>query len=127
MLEKFSADAAVVTEPTDEIVKIDHKGFVWFEVTVVGRSAHGSLPSEGIDAISKAGYFLVELEQWGNKLQRGPEHKFLGTGSVHASIIRGGEEASSYPAECRITIERRTCPVKPGTRWRKTSAESSNN
>ena len=70
VLEKFGADAAVVTEPTDEVVKVVHKGFVWFDVTIVGRAAHGSLPSEGIDAISKAGHFLVEVEKWGNELAK---------------------------------------------------------
>jgi acetylornithine deacetylase/succinyl-diaminopimelate desuccinylase-like protein len=34
----------------------------------------------------------------------------LETPSVHASIIKGGEELSSYPAECTIAIERRTVP-----------------
>lgn len=38
----------------------------------------------------------------------------LGTGTVHASTIRGGEEASSYPAECTVTIERRTIPGETG-------------
>jgi acetylornithine deacetylase len=34
----------------------------------------------------------------------------LGTGTVHASLIQGGEEPSSYPAKCTITVERRTVP-----------------
>ena len=29
-------------------------------------------------------------------------------------MIRGGEEASSYPAECRVMIERRTIPGETG-------------
>ena len=29
---------------------------------------------------------------------------------MHASVIRGGEEPSTYPARCRITLERRTVP-----------------
>jgi acetylornithine deacetylase/succinyl-diaminopimelate desuccinylase-like protein len=31
-------------------------------------------------------------------------------GSVHASIIGGGQELSSYPERCRLQIERRTLP-----------------
>ncbi|MFG2276021.1 M20/M25/M40 family metallo-hydrolase [Streptomyces chartreusis] len=34
----------------------------------------------------------------------------LGTGTVHASVIRGGEETSTHPAHCRVTLERRTVP-----------------
>ena len=37
-------------------------------------------------------------------------HPLLGTGSVHASLIEGGQEYSSYPASCRLVAERRTIP-----------------
>lgn len=110
VLTRFTADAAIVTEPTAlELVRF-HKGFVWFDVTILGRAAHGSRPDLGIDAIAKAGPFLVALGDWATRLADGPAHPALGPGSVHAAIIRGGEEASSYPAECRITVERRTVP-----------------
>ncbi len=35
-------------------------------------------------------------------------HPLIGPGSIHASIIKGGEETASYPALCSLTIERRT-------------------
>src|SRR5262249_40612317 len=34
----------------------------------------------------------------------------LGPGSVHASMIEGGQELSSYPARCVLQFERRTLP-----------------
>ena len=37
-------------------------------------------------------------------------HELLGRGSVHASLIRGGVELSSYPGECVLGLERRTLP-----------------
>ena len=114
VLSRFTADAAIVTEPTALELARFHKGFVWFDVTVLGRAAHGSRPDLGIDAIAKAGYFLVALGEWATRLADGPAHPALGPGSVHAAIIRGGEEASSYPAECRITVERRTVPGETG-------------
>ncbi|TVZ79079.1 M20/M25/M40 family metallo-hydrolase [Streptomyces sp. BK340] len=46
----------------------------------------------------------------GRRLAEGPGHPLLGTGTVHASVIHGGEEPSTYPANCRITLERRTVP-----------------
>ena len=62
----------------------------------------------------KAGHFLVALDAHGQKLVAGKGHPVLRTGSVHASIIKGGEELSSYPATCRISIERRTIPGETG-------------
>jgi acetylornithine deacetylase len=110
----FKADAAVVTEPSHLELTLAHKGFVWFDVIVEGRAAHGSRPDIGIDAITKAGHFLVALEAYGQKLLAGKGHPVLRTGSVHASIIKSGEELSSYPATCRISIERRTIPGETG-------------
>ena len=37
-------------------------------------------------------------------------HPLLGDGSLHASLIEGGEELSSYPARCVLKLERRTLP-----------------
>ena len=110
----WRADAAVVCEPTLEDLIIAHKGFIWFEVDMHGLAAHGSRPDLGIDAISRAGYFLVELDKYAKRLLRlldpkiSKHHPLLGPGSVHASIVRGGEEPASYPAKCTVTIERRT-------------------
>ena len=106
VLKTFTADAAIVTEPSHLEVTLAHKGFVWFDVEVEGRAAHGSRPELGVDAIVKAGHFLVALEQ----LDLTAEHHLLGRGTIHASLISGGEEASTYPSSCRITLERRTVP-----------------
>jgi acetylornithine deacetylase len=110
VVARFTADAAIVTEPSHLEATIAHKGFVWFDVAVEGRAAHGSRPELGVDAIAKAGKFLVALEELDLKLRAKPTHEILGSGSVHASLISGGEELSSYPARCLIRLERRTAP-----------------
>ncbi|WP_043621648.1 ArgE/DapE family deacylase [Nonomuraea candida] len=110
VLEKFTADAAVVTEPSLLQVTTAHKGFAWFEVDVLGRAAHGSRPDLGVDAIAKAGHFLVAIEELGRRLAGSGGHRLLGPGTVHAGLISGGEGPSTYPAACRITVERRTVP-----------------
>jgi acetylornithine deacetylase len=108
--ERFTADAAIVCEPTNLEMTVAHKGFVWANITTHGKAAHGSRPDLGIDAIAKMGAVLVELERLAARLAQNPKHPLLGTGSVHASIISGGEERSSYPAACSLEIERRTVP-----------------
>ncbi|MEV5753990.1 ArgE/DapE family deacylase [Actinoallomurus sp. NPDC052308] len=110
VLESFTADAAIVAEPSHLEVTLAHKGFAWFDVEIEGRAAHGSRPELGIDAIAKAGHFLVALEELGRYLALRLAHPLLGTGTVHASVIHGGREPSTYPARCHVTIERRTVP-----------------
>src|SRR5205814_6347363 len=60
-LRAVRADAAIVTEPTELEIIVAHKGFVWAEVVVNGRAAHGSRPHLGVDAIVKMGPVLTEL------------------------------------------------------------------
>jgi acetylornithine deacetylase len=108
LVARWRADAAVVTEPTDMQIAIGHKGFAWFEVETRGRAAHGSRPREGRDAIMRMGRVLSELERIDRALQAAPPHPLMGTASLHASIIGGGRELSSYPDRCTLKLERRT-------------------
>jgi acetylornithine deacetylase/succinyl-diaminopimelate desuccinylase family protein len=101
---------AIVLEPTDLKLCTAHKGFAWIELTTRGVAAHGSRPSEGVDAIRFMGEILQELDLLDQRLQRGPSHPLLGTGSLHASTIRGGREWSSYPDRCTLRYERRILP-----------------
>lgn len=105
-----SADAAIVTEPTALEVCIAHKGFLWLEVETEGVAAHGSRPDLGVDAIARMGPVLTGLEALAGRLTAGRAHPLLGPGSVHASLIDGGRELSSYPDRCRLGLERRTIP-----------------
>src|SRR5205085_3860992 len=61
VLGAVRADAAIVTEPTELELIVAHKGFVWIEVELRGRAAHGSRPWLGVDAIVQMGAVLREL------------------------------------------------------------------
>jgi acetylornithine deacetylase len=114
VLQHYTADGAIIVEPSELMVTLAHKGFVWVDVTIEGRAAHGSRSDLGVDAIAKAGRFLSALDDLGTRLAAMPGHELLGPASVHASMIRGGEERSSYPATCTIAIEWRTIPGQTG-------------
>lgn len=105
---RWTADAAVVTEPTDLEIGIGHRGFAWMEIEARGRAAHGSRPQDGRDAILRMGRVLQRLEALDRDLQARTPHAVMGTGSLHASLIEGGRELSSYPDRCRLQMERRT-------------------
>jgi acetylornithine deacetylase len=115
LVTRWRADAAVVTEPTGLDVAVAHKGFQWVAVETRGRAAHGSRPLEGRDAILRMGRVLTGLEALDRRLQRGPSHTLLGTASLHASIVEGGHELSSYPDRAALQFERRTLPGESST------------
>jgi acetylornithine deacetylase len=110
VLGRWSADAAIVAEPTEEVVAVAHKGFVAFEVETTGVAAHGSRPDLGVDAIAAMGPVLSGIGALAERLAAGRVHPLVGPGSVHASVIEGGQEYSSYPARCVLQGERRTIP-----------------
>lgn len=99
----WRADAAIIPEPTEMAIINHHRGFSLFEVDIYGVASHGSRPDLGVDAISKAGYFLVELDRL-SKIHNDPT---AGLPFVHVGLIKGGEEICSYPAVCTISIDTR--------------------
>ena len=112
-VRRFTGDAAVVGEPTDLAIGVAHKGFEWVEVETAGRAAHGSRPAEGEDAILRMGRVLGRLEALSRELLARRPHRLLGTPSLHASLVEGGRELSTYPDRCVLKLERRTLPGEP--------------
>ena len=105
------ADAAIVTEPTDMRLAIAHRGFLWLEVEMPGVAAHGARYDLGVDAITRMGPVLTGIAELDERLRsNGKGHELLGGASVHASLIEGGIELSTYPDRCLVTVERRTLP-----------------
>ncbi len=109
-IERWTPDAALVLESTGLDVSIAHKGFVWATISTRGHAAHGSQYQLGVDAIAHMGRVIVELEALSSELVSRSPHPYVGPPSLHASLIRGGQELSSYPEECVLEIERRTIP-----------------
>ena len=115
MLERgIRADAAIVGEPTSLEVMPAHRGFVWIEVVVHGRAAHGSRSDVGVDAIRHAGLLLAELDRVDAEQLPRRTHPLLGRASLHASTIEGGIGMSTYPDRCVLRLERRTLPGEAG-------------
>jgi acetylornithine deacetylase len=109
-LRTLDADGALVAEPTALEAVCCHKGFQWLDVHTEGVAAHGSRPDRGVDAIAHMGHAIVALDRLAAEVAGRPGHPTLGTGSLHCSLVRGGQEMSSYPARCQLSVERRTLP-----------------
>jgi acetylornithine deacetylase len=109
LMEKTHVDAAIVGEPSDLQILRCHKGFVWANIETHGLAAHGSLWQTGVDAITKMGKVLTGIEVLDESLKK-KSHVLTGPASVHASIIEGGLELSTYPDRCKLQLERRLIP-----------------
>ncbi len=115
LVKEIPTDQAIILEPTDLQVAIAHRGFAWYQILSEGKAAHGSRFEEGIDAIANLGTFIQGLQQLASELVYRPNMTLAGPPSLHASTIKGGTELSVYPAQCEMTIERRTSPEESPT------------
>ena len=110
LVREVTADAAIVTEPTDLTICRAHRGFIWYDVETFGRAAHGSRFEEGVDANMRMGRFLSKLQILEQTLRKREPHPLAGPPSLHAAHLKGGSEISIYAAHCLLQIERRTSP-----------------
>jgi acetylornithine deacetylase len=110
LIARVKVDGAIVTEPTALEVCLAHKGYLWIEVAIAGRAAHGSRFELGIDANMKMGQFLARLAELEKDLRARPPHPLVGPPSLHAAILQGGTGLSTYAASSTVQIERRTVP-----------------
>jgi acetylornithine deacetylase len=115
MITRVKPDAAIVTEPTALDVCLAHKGYLWVEVVVEGRAAHGSKFELGIDANMKMGLFLARLSELERELRSRKPHPLVGPPSLHAAMLNGGAGLSTYAPSCTLHIERRTVPGETET------------
>ncbi len=109
VLEHATADAVIVAEPTELAIGIAHRGFVWVEIEVLGKAAHGSRPHLGVDAIFRTGPVIAALEAYSTDLQA-LAHPLLGPPLLHASLVAGGSEMATLPDRVLLSVERRTIP-----------------
>lgn len=110
LLRRVRPNGAIVTEPTALDVCLAHKGYLWIEVVVEGRAAHGSRFELGLDANLKMGAFLHALASLERDLRARPPHPLVGPPSLHAALLSGGSGLSTYAAHSSVRIERRTIP-----------------
>lgn len=102
------ADAAIVCEGTNLKVHNSHKGILNLEVMVLGKSAHASIPHQGVNAIYRMSKICLLLEKHQKnfmKESRGQDHPTISVGT-----IQGGIKANVVPNSCIIAIDRRVLP-----------------
>ena len=102
--------AGIFMEPTEEQIGICHKGFAWYELTIAGKSAHGSRPEEGVDAAQPLGPAIAEIAEIQSELHARAPHPLLGHATLHVGTVKGGSALPVIAAESRLTWERRILP-----------------
>jgi len=103
---RIQGDAALVGEPTDLQPVIAQKGALWLRIFTLGKSAHGSRPHLGVNAIEKMTKLISQL----NSISMEKEHPLLGKPTLNIGAIRGGTKINVVPDRCEIEVDRRMLP-----------------
>lgn len=102
------AGAILIGEPSNGEIFVAHKGALWLEVISYGKTAHGSMPEQGINAIENMYAFINALH---TKFQfKYQEDKLLGGPTLNLATISGGVKTNVVPDMCRLQIDMRTVP-----------------
>jgi len=109
IIEKIDEpDYVVLGEATNLNIAIGHRGRIELEIETYGRTAHGSMPHRGINAIHT---MLPVVERIRRNSPNLPIHPFLGRATVSVNRISCSPDQSAVvPDRCRITVDRRTIP-----------------
>src|SRR5699024_9313412 len=102
------AGGMVIGEPSNGSVYITHKGDLWLKIITHGRTAHGSMPEEGTNAILHMNEVINRLKQ--SNLFDEMDHKLLGKPTFNISSVQGGVQTNIIPDHCDMTIDMRDIP-----------------
>ena len=94
----------VCAEPTNLEVLVGEKGMFWTKLVTTGRAAHGSRPSEGINAI--------EICMEALRIIRNTEFQFIqdqlmGEPTLNIGMISGGIKINVVPDRCEALLDMR--------------------
>ncbi|MCB2227993.1 MAG: M20 family metallopeptidase [Desulfarculaceae bacterium] len=101
------AGALLVAEPTDNVPFLGHKGALWLEASAKGKSAHGSMPDMGDNAIYKAARAAAGLESF---FAEATAHPQLGKPTLNVGTFSGGSKINMVPDQAVFQIDIRTVP-----------------
>lgn len=104
------ADLAIVGEPTRLQIVTAHKGDLWLRLDTEGKAAHGAKPHLGRNAVHTMARIVDLLETEYAAQLRTRSHPLLGSPTVNVGSISGGVQPNIVPAQCHITVDRRTIP-----------------
>jgi succinyl-diaminopimelate desuccinylase len=100
-----SADALLVGEPTGNQPLIGHKGAFWLAASATGKTAHGSMPQRGDNAIYKIARAALALERFDFEVQA---HPLMGPPTLNVGTVSGGININSVPDAAQLAIDIRT-------------------
>lgn len=101
-------DACIIGEPSSNGIIRAHKGVLWTNFITYGKTAHGSIPALGNNAVERMLDFLTIFKERFNLEQAHDE--LLGHCTVNVTVFNGGKSVNVIPDKASVDIDIRTVP-----------------
>jgi len=101
-------DALLIGEPSGYSLAYAHKGSVDIRLTSQGQAAHSSMPEQGYNALDPLINVLYQAKQAFQKHDRHSD--LLGDLGFNNTVVQGGNQVNSIPAQAKAEINIRTIP-----------------
>lgn len=98
----------IATEPTNLTLSTVHKGTIWYEIVIEGKSAHGGNAHLGADAVHAASEIIVRLKEKVRALRY--DHPIFGKPTISVGTISGGHKTNIVAGSCRVELDFRLVP-----------------
>lgn len=122
IITKENTQYCVITECLDvDKICLGHRGTLWFEVVTKGKQSHGSMPSEGVNAI-------VQMQRLLNMMDKEIQPQLEITSqypvnppackksTLTVTMIQAGNKINTVPNECVASFDWRLIPEQD-TKW----------
>ncbi|WP_232819690.1 M20 family metallopeptidase [Haloprofundus halophilus] len=115
----LDGDLYIVGEPTGLDVCTAAKGRFEGAVHLSGENAHAAESASGVNAVAAAEGALEAIRTYDDVVDASPPtHDQLGAPSLTPTVISGGEATNQVPADCSITVDRRSVPPETADEFR---------
>jgi acetylornithine deacetylase len=104
--KNLGTDIFLIGEPTNNVPVVAHKGILAMKMTFFGKSAHGSVPDQGNNAIFAAIEASEELKKFSEKMREKTAQGFdPACSTFNLAKISGGDAINKVPAKCEMEME----------------------
>ena len=109
----IAPDYCIVGEPTNMTMVVAHKGIAVYRCRVHGKSAHSSLTTQGVNAISYASRLIGYVDELAEEISHRDDNDSLFDvpySTLSVGTIQGGTATNIVPNLCEFTFDYRNLP-----------------
>lgn len=113
----YTADAAIIPEPTQLQLMPAHMGWLFYKIEFRGRALHCAYKWKGVNAIEKCMKLMQAMQELERTWAVEKRHPYLPPPTISFGTIHGGTSGSVVPDKCTLDMSVHYLPCKVDGEW----------